>query len=213
MVQYRPIRWFRIATPLGLVFVATALAPSDRSRIRLFPEATEIRLAREAGADTIARDADVYVFRGGEFVHAVTGTNGFACMVGRDTRFPSVFPMCFDPEGARTLMRREMMKVELMAAGVPLDSVIPRVSAATRDGRLQYPVQPTITYMMSPHQVLYDGERNIGAAHPHIMIFLPHASLDQFPRVLDSMGLDTIDSAGVLLIVNVPKWSDDRAAQ
>lgn len=177
------------------------------SRVRVFAESTEIRLAREAAPPSISRDADVYVFQDGTFKRAVTGSNGFACMVGRDTRAPSLFPMCFDSAGARTLMRREMMKVELMATGVALDDVIPRVNAAAHDGRAPYPTTTSLTYMMSAHQVLYDGDKNIGAANPHVMIYLPGTTPAQFAVLPSGMLLDTIDNVP-LLIVNLPAWSD-----
>lgn len=178
-------------------------------RVRLFAESTEVRLAREAAPPSISGQADIYVFQGGAFRRAVTGSNGFACMVGRDTRAPSLFPMCFDSAGARTLMPREMMKVELMAAGVPLDSVIPKVNAAARDGRLHYPTTTSLTYMMSAHQVLYDGEKNIGAANPHVMIYLPGTTAAQFSVLPRGISLDDIDNVP-LLIVNLPTWSDQR---
>ncbi len=177
------------------------------SGVRVLPESTEIRLAREAASPSISRDADVYVFQDGTFKRTVTGSNGFACMVGRDTRAPSLFPMCFDPEGARTLMRREMMKVELMAAGVPLDAVIPKVDSAAHDGRVHYPKTTSLTYMMSSHQVLYDGDKNIGAAHSHVMIYLPGTTPAQFSVLPAGMSLDTIDNVPLLIVV-LPAWGD-----
>src|SRR5258708_39599404 len=67
------------------------------SGVRVLPESTEIRLAREAASPSISRDADVYVFQDGTFKRTVTGSNAFPCMVRPDTQAPSLFPMCFDP--------------------------------------------------------------------------------------------------------------------
>ena len=56
----------------------------------------------------VSANADVYVLRGTKFEKAKTGTNGCACLVGRDLHEGSRYPICFDQEGARTTLFREM---------------------------------------------------------------------------------------------------------
>src|SRR6185295_15905510 len=81
-------------------------------------EAEEIALAVTAAPSEISGKADVYVLRGTDFVKAKAGTNGCACMVGRDSHDGSRYPICFDQEGARTLLFREIMESSLRAKGV-----------------------------------------------------------------------------------------------
>src|SRR5262245_26365455 len=92
----------------------TSQTPTQRSSYpsppRPLPEAEEIALAISAAPDEISGRADIYVLRGTEFVKARAGTNGCACMVGRDLHEGSRYPICFDQEGAKTMLKREIME-------------------------------------------------------------------------------------------------------
>jgi len=194
-------------------FRGSAAPPAARSD-RL-PDSDEVGLALSAGPRPLTTGAAVYLWRDGRFTKVRTGTTGFACMVSRDARASGVFPMCFDPEGARTLMHEEMMKTQLRAQGSSNAAVVSEVAAAYRHGSLHHPEKPAIIYMMSSRQVLvdYDGEttQRVGAWHPHVMIYLPHASASQLALgpADAAVPLSTADSdGGVLLVVQVPHWAD-----
>ncbi|HYK10173.1 MAG TPA: hypothetical protein VEV39_05210 [Gemmatimonadales bacterium] len=176
--------------------------------VRVFAESTEIRIAREAVSGSISRDADVYVYQQGRFVKAASGSNGFACMVARSDQAASLFPMCFDSVGARTLMQREMMRVELYAAGVPYEGIRGKIDSAFADGRLTRPDRPAFIYMMSPHQDLFNNTRELGRWEPHVMIYLPHTTAAQYQQLPSMMGIDPEDKEGVEIIVAMPDWSD-----
>ncbi len=209
------LAWPFVLIPGMILLPATVGAPGGSrapaaisgGRVPVLEESTEIRLAREAVSSSISKDADVYVLRQGHFTRVVTGSNGFACYVGRDTHRDSRFPECFDAEGARTLMPREMMQVELLADGVAPADVPHRLEAAYQAGTLQRPDAPAVTYMMSPHQVLYDGDTRIGPWHPHVMVYLPRASLAQFRLAPPAVSLDSVGSFGVEFVVIVPSWA------
>jgi hypothetical protein len=164
----------------------------------------------------MAAGADVYAWRDGHFIKVRNGSTGVACMVSRDVRVSGVYPMCFDPEGARTLMQDDMMKTELWARGLSNAAVQREVDAAFARGTLHHPEKPAMIYMMSSKQMLvaYQGEvsRPIGAWHPHVMIYLPHASAGQFALGADNeMGPVSVpfsDAGGVQLVVQVPHWAD-----
>jgi hypothetical protein len=104
---------------------------------RQLPEAEEIALAVSAAPDEVSAKADVWVLRGGEFVKAREGTNGCACMLARDLHDGSRYPICFDQEGARTLLYREMMETSLRAKGLSEDQVRAAVKQATERGELK----------------------------------------------------------------------------
>ena len=203
--------------------IVLVLAPATLAGQNKYPtppkslgEAAETALAVTAAPDEISRHADVYVLRGTDFVKARAGTNGCACVVGRDSHDGSRYPICFDREGARTTLFRELMEGSLRARGNSEAQVNALVDAAYKKGQLSLPTKPSVAYMMSPQQVLFstpnaDGVR-VGAWSPHIMLMLPGVAPEQLGLAHDSK-VDVIqihDRGGSHseLIVKVPKWSD-----
>jgi hypothetical protein len=213
-----------------LVTLTTAVAPAPSSGQYVHDaagqpvgngDADEIALALSAAPSTLTTGATVYVWRDGQFVKVRTGTTGIACMVSRDTRVNGVFPMCFDPEAARTLMWDEMMQSELRSRGLPNSAIKQRVDAAYANGTLHHPDKPAITYMMSSHQDLEVTQAGaphaVGPWRPHVMIYLPHASAAQFALgAEDEHGPVSApfgdDAGGTQLVIQVPHWADSRAA-
>jgi hypothetical protein len=204
-------------------FAALLLVPATLGAQSKYPtpprslgEAAEIALAVTAAPAEVSRDADVYVLRGTDFVKARAGTNGCACVVGRDSHEGSRYPICFDQEGARTMLFRELMEGSLRAKGKTEAEVKTLVDAAYRTGELKLSTKSSIAYMMSPQQILFstpnaDGVR-VGAWSPHIMLMLPGVAPEQLGLAHDSK-VDVIqihDRGGTHseLIVKVPKWSD-----
>jgi hypothetical protein len=181
-------------------------------------EAEEIAMALSAAPGEISDNADIYVLRGTEFFKVRTGTNGCACLVGRDLHEGSRYPICYDQEGTRTTMRREMLEGSLRAKGISEAEVQRKVTAAYASGDLHWPSKASLAYMMSPQQVLFsspeaDGVR-VGAWSPHVMLMLPNVEPNQ-------MGLATESKVSVIqihkqgsghseLIVKVPAWSDGK---
>ena len=179
-------------------------------------EDVEIALALTAAPSEITADADVYVLRGTEFVKAKSGTNGCACMVARDLHEGSRYPICFDREGAKTMLQREMMEGSLRAKGKSEEDVQRAVDAAYAKGELRLPTKAAVAYMMSPQQVLFssaklDGRR-VGAWAPHLMLVLPGVTPDQLGLAHESkVDVIQIHDRGAShseLVVKVPKWSD-----
>ena len=183
-------------------------------------DAAEVALALTAAPSTLTTGAAVYAWRDGHFVQVRPGTTGFACIVSRDARVNGVFPMCFDPEAARTLMWDEMMKSELRSQRLPESTINQRVDAAYANGTLRHPDKPAITYMMSLHQRLTttrpEGVQLVGAWRPHVMIYLPHTTAAQFALGSEDgngpVSAPFGDAGGTQLIVEVPHWADSPTA-
>lgn len=179
-------------------------------------DSEDVALALSAAPSTLTPGADVYAWHDDHYIKARTGTSGVACIVSRDKRLNGVFPMCFDPEGAHTLMQEEMMKTELFAQGLSDSTVQQRVDAAYADGTLHHPDKPAITYMMSSRQNLINyqtaGDKSVGAWHPHVMIYLPHTSADQFALGAESnqgpVSIPFGDAGGSQMVIQVPHWAD-----
>jgi hypothetical protein len=203
---------------LALTLLAGA-SPQDRFPVapQVRPDPDEIALAMTAAPAEISSRAAIYTVRDGRAIQIRNGTNECACMVGRDLHEGSLYPICFDAEGARTRLWRELLELQLRIAGHPEAEVRRRVEAAYAAGTLKRPSAMSVTYMMSPQQVLFsspqaDGRR-VGAWWPHLMIMGPG---------LTAKGLGLLETSAVTmfsvgpvaeghdheLVVKLPSWSD-----
>lgn len=183
---------------------------------RSLGDAAEIALARSAAPAEISERADVYVLRDTKYVKVRTGTNGCACVVGRDYHEDSRYPICFDQVTSTTWLQREITAGELRAAGVPEDEVQRRIDAAAAAGELSWPSRPGVAYMMSRNQVLFSSpDRNgvrAGAWWPHVMLILPGVTSVQLGLAAEStvreLQLRPRGHQHGELIVKLPAWSD-----
>jgi hypothetical protein len=186
---------------------------------RPLADAEEIPLATSAAPAAISSAAAVYAVRGTGAVQLRTGTNGVICMVSRDLHGGSAYPICYDAEAARTVMKREVLENVLRASGKSEDEVRERVRAGFADGSLPHPTKPAISYMMSPRQVLFSDPgsagRRVGAWSPHLMISMPNLTTSQLgldsTSNVDVLQIDHPGEPDALLIVKVPRWSDGTA--
>ncbi len=184
------------------------------------PEEEEVAIALSAAPHEVSSRADVYVLRGTEFVRVRTGTSGAGCVVVRDLHEGSLYPICFDPEAARTVMRREMMETSLRAKGKSEQEVGREVQAALAAGTLARPTRPAVAYMMSPRQVLFSSAdsagRRVGAWHPHVMMTGVNLTREAigFEGASNYLYVQAGGEAGTLheFVVLVPVWSDGTPA-
>ena len=182
------------------------------------PDSVEIALATSAAPAELSSNATVYAVRDGKVLTLRAGTNGSSCMVARDSHPGSLYPICYNPEGTRTVLERELMQVRLRTLGVAEDSIDRAVEAAYRSGELEIPKDVALAYMMSPQQVLFSNARKegrrVGAWHPHLMLYVPGATRAKF-GLSDSGTGDPIQvgSPGTPqaeVIVKLPKWADGK---
>lgn len=213
----------RLATLFGFAAAAPpALAQSSGhlSWPRPLPEAEEVALAMSAAPREISSAATIYVLRASGPAKAREGTNGCTCMVARDLHEGSLYPICFDQEASATVFRQELLELRLRFEGKSEAEVKRAVAAAYAKRTLRPPARPAISYMMSPHQVLFTSPlpegRRVGAWHPHLMISLPNATQAQLGLApqsgVDFMQLERSGEPLAQLIVQVPHWSDATPA-
>jgi hypothetical protein len=180
------------------------------------PDSAEIALAQSAAPADLAKASTVYAVRDGQILTIRQGSNGAACMVARDFHAGSLYPICFNPEGTRTVAKRELMQMRLRSLGVPEDSIDRAVTAAYTSGELEAPRELALAYMMSPQQVLFssaskDGRR-VGAWHPHLMFYFPGMTPTKLglgqagPNDVIQVGSPGTPQAEV--VVKLPSWSD-----
>ena len=213
------------ATLRTLLLTAILVTPSraqDAGRYpvkpRSLPDSAEIALAMSAAPEEVSSRADIYALRGTRFEKIRPGTNGTACMVARDYHPGSLYPICFDQEGARTLMLREMREVSLRAEGVPESQIVSMVQQELASGKLPRATKTALAYMMSPRQVLYSSAdssgRHVGQWHPHVMMANVGISKEQLGLSSRYLYLQAGGEAGSLheFVVLTAVWSDGQPA-
>jgi len=185
--------------------------PGARS---LLPRAEEVALARSAATPDISDSAEVWVLTAAGYERAVRGTNGVSCFVSRDW-LASVEPICYDPEGAGTIMKIGMRRVELLHAGVPVAEADRRIAEGIAGGDLRLPRRPALAYMLSSAQrLISDDGRPVGAWHPHLMLYYPYLNAGALGLGTGAVGGTTFVSDGdtplSVLIVRLPEFVDPR---
>src|SRR4051812_29832859 len=101
---------YRCFSLVSLALIAAsgrAQSPTDRYPVKPVPlaDSAEISLAISAAPPEISGQATVYAVREGKAVTLRTGSNGVACLVGRDLHQGSLYPICMNAEGARTVLQ------------------------------------------------------------------------------------------------------------
>lgn len=214
----------RVVVALNSVLAAaTAAGQSVPNNYPVRPaplgDSAEIALAVSAAPRDVSDRATVYAVHDGQVRILRTGSNGAACMVARDLHAGSLYPICYNAEGARTVLPRELMEVRLRSLGANEDSVKRAVAAAYTHGELKPPTGLAIAYMMSPRQVLFSqpgpGGRRVGAWHPHLMFYVPNATPAMFGLSGEDgepIGLSSSGTPQAEMIVKVPAWADGTPA-
>lgn len=178
-------------------------------------DSAEISLAVSAAPAEVSGQATVYAVRDGQVLTLRRGTNRAACMVARDLHGGSLYPICFNAEAARTVLKRELMQVRMRTLGESETAIDKAVDAAYAKGELESPREMALAYMMSPRQVLFskpgpDGRR-VGAWHPHLMLYVPGATPAMFALAGEDgepIGLSNSGTPQAEVIVKVPQWAD-----
>ena len=183
----------------------------------------EIALARSAAPLSISGDATVMVLGQHGYETAVTGKNGFVCIVDRAWTQPfdapefwnpkNRSPICFNPVAARSSLPYIFKRTELALAGLSNPQMLECMKAAVANKELPTPEPGAMSYMMSKESYLND---KVGHWFPHLMFHIPKtdgaswgANLDGSPVVLDPR---LVPEPETIFFVPVGKWSDGTAA-
>ncbi len=136
---------------------------------KLMPSDREMALAMSAGPANVADKATIYVLGPHGYVKAREGTNGFTCLVVRDSP-PDSAPVCHDPEGTRTVMPRLLAEARLRAEGKSNKEIHRAINDGLRTGVYRFPQRVGIAYMLSRENIgLFDGR--IIRVRPHVMFY------------------------------------------
>jgi hypothetical protein len=171
------------ALVLVLFLVSQGTAQSVKAQTnnglpKLMPSDREIALAVSAGPANVADKATIYVLEPHGYVNAREGTNGFTCLVVRDSPSESA-PVCHDPEGTRTVVPRLLAEAKLRAEGKSNKEIDRAINEGLRTGVYRFPQRVGIAYMLSTEATGPDPrDGRIIRLRPHVMFYAPFLKMD-----------------------------------
>ena len=190
-MPHQPIRRF---IALATVVLAAAAGPAHaaaQTPLDQLPRDLEIRLALSALPPHLRAGATIFVLdvtKG--YVTARQGSNGFACFVERTDYVRAQFrddllvPICFDPEGTRTIEPVSFDVARMRAEGkLSAREVKDEIMRRFREGVYRSPARPGISYMIAPIMRLYMGpdSKDIATMNmPHYMFYAPNLTSGDF---------------------------------
>src|SRR5580698_6948650 len=197
-----------------------AMAPLDQYLIA--DEKTEIALARSAAPASIAESAEGMVLGRDGYKTAVTGSNGFMCLVerswGQGTEEAEFWnpkmraPHCFNALAAKSFAQIYLLKTKLVLAGKSKSEIAKAVATALDSKELPALEPGAMAYMMSKQQYLNDQGKNWRS---HTMFFSPGDMTKSWaaddPNSPIMMVSDSQERATILLVL-ADKWSDGTAS-
>jgi uncharacterized protein YndB with AHSA1/START domain len=185
--------------------------------------AEEIALARTAAPASISSKAEVLVLGRAGYEKAVSGTNGFVCMVERawdagfdDAGFwnPKIRgPNCFNATAVRTQLPQYLKRTAWILAGADKPTLISRTRAAFASHTFKAPEAGALSYMLSKNGYL--GDDAGGPWLPHLMIFVAHGGASAWGAGAEGspiIGSEGSDIEATVLLIPVRRWSDGTPA-
>src|SRR5262249_50861382 len=102
------------------------------------------------------------------------GTNAFTCLVSR--RDGDLFPVCWDVEGARSLLAIDFDDAQMRLSGKSGAEIEGIIADRFKAGRYQPPARAGIAYMLSPMRYRIDerGHASKTVSNPHLMFYGPN---------------------------------------
>jgi hypothetical protein len=182
----------------------------------------EIALARSAAPDSISRDAEVLVLGRHGFETAVKGKNGFVCTVERswtsapDPDFwnPKVrVPECLNAAAARSYLRRNLKRTDLILAGRSKAQVDEAIVAAVGKKELPAMEPGAMCYMMSKQGYAGDSAEHWPS---HLMFFYSQTDPATWGAGLPGspiLAMSDDHEHLTMFAIGVQRWSDGTEAR
>ena len=165
--------------------IAQATNGPSAVKLERMPESLEVRYALSAAPPHLRAGATVYVLDPSVgYVVNRQGTNGVSCIVvrtdwqfaDREFRDDVIWPVCFDAEGAKTLMQDYVYAAELRARGMNAKEVHLEVTKRFGTAASPNPARVGIAYMIEPIMRTIFTEKPEPATlnMPHYMFYAPN---------------------------------------
>jgi hypothetical protein len=166
------------ALRLALAVFGLAASAFAQSVPKIFdasvPRETQIELARGAAPKQVSEKATVYVLTAKGYEKAISGTNGFTCLVSHEVP-GTLEPECHDAEGTRSVIPVRLWQEELRVQGKSEDEIKKATAAAYASKKFRAPSRTGIAYMMSPLNRVYDPDsKQVISFPPHLMFYAPY---------------------------------------
>ena len=139
------------------------------------PRGDRLKLAESAAPAELSSKATVYLLERNGYVKARDGTNGFSCIVDRQTPW-NLEPTCFDAEGTATTLPTRLFVEEQRAKGRTEEQIKAEIEEGYKSGRFKAPAKPGIVYMMSDRGVLLVPGNKLVTIPPHLMFYAPYVT-------------------------------------
>jgi hypothetical protein len=121
------------------------------------PAEVQIRILKSAAPKEVSEGADIFILSKTGYELAVKGSNGFSCVIERETP-DTMEPECYDAEGTRTTLRATMFIEEQRAKGASEQEIERTVKQGYKAGKFRAPSKPGIVYMLSEDNYVLDPE-------------------------------------------------------
>lgn len=167
--------WLVLLLPLLSAAQTSTPKPDLEKLPKLMPREHEIEMALSAAPEHLRKDATVYVLQRGGFVKAKDGTNGFSCLVLRESGGGTA-PICYDAEGSQTTLLRDFREAELVEQGKDAKEVAQIIGEEYKAGKLLAPRKPGVAYMLSTEFKQHNhktGQMEL-IFPPHVMFYAPY---------------------------------------
>jgi hypothetical protein len=176
----------KVAAWVGMLGVLACMAGTAKhagaspAKLERMPEALEAEFDLSALPPHLREHATVYVLDPSKgYVVNRRGANGVSCIVVRtDWQFPSqpfrddiFWPVCYDKEGAKTLLQDYLYAAELRAQGMDSKQVHREVTKRLGTTAYPNPARTGVSYMLAPLMRGFPGPRTMNM--PHYMFYAP----------------------------------------
>lgn len=159
-----------------MLIAMTTVTGAQTTATRMFTppasEPEEITMALGALPESMRAAAGVHVLGPKGYRKVRDGSSGVQCLVER-SRTDTMEPICWDREGSETILRVVYARAEWHAAGVADAEIERRVNEGFATGKFRAPRRGGISYMLSPHNYVFNGEKVIHF-QPHLMSYAPY---------------------------------------
>ena len=167
---------------LATLLVASPLAaqqPADSTKLpavlRIDRE-REIALAKTAGPAVVADSAEIWVLGARGYEKAVSGTNGYGCIVQRGMGGQSLIPRCDDASGVENLFPVYQMIETMRVEGKTYGDFRRALADAYKTGKLRAPKHGGFSYMYSGDAFFTTSTGQKIDFTPHVMVYWPNCT-------------------------------------
>jgi hypothetical protein len=171
----RPLALLLVLTGFGpALLAAQADAAGRMPRPAVRPRVEETELALSAAPAHLRAGAGVYVLEADGYVSVRPSSNGFTCIVNRDSP-KAIKPTCYDAEGTATILPKVLRVGEMLMQGRSSKEIDAMIEAGFRDGTFIAPRRPGVAYMLSDRIVNENpATGDTSGFPPHIMFYAPN---------------------------------------